>query len=457
MKHRWKVAAAGLLAVSMAMTGCSSRDNSSSGGDKGGASNTTAGGDKGDETASGAFINPDEDCSDYKGTQGVDGDTIKVGTIRPAPGTPNYGIYDNVTRGMEAYFTAANARGGLEAGDGKKYKIELIKKDDAYDPANTPAVARELVEQDGVFAIVGEVGTEPAKAIRDYINDKCVPNIGLATGSSEWGKANEYPWYIAALPAYATEAHAWATYLKEAAPQAKVALLAQNDDFGEAYKDSFEREIKGTDIKVVASESFNAIGNVSPEAQVVALSQKGADVFIVGIGGSACPKALSFIPDTWKPMTFISVTCGAKIAMMLAGGKDQGVYLAQATYDPSDPADADQPSIKEFKEQGKIGGLSDDDIANGLAAPGWGFASMFALGLKNAKTVDRAAVMNALFSLKEAQYGMLREGITVNTDGAKDPWLVEGFRISQREGDGWVEKAPVKNWEGQSNKFAGLD
>ncbi|MCB1255691.1 MAG: ABC transporter substrate-binding protein [Microthrixaceae bacterium] len=450
MKHKWKVAAASLLAVSMAMTGCSSRDDGSSDGDKNQGSDTTAG------EASGAFINPDEDCDDYQGTQGVEGDTIKIGTIRPAPGTPNYGIYDNVTRGAEAYFNAANAAGGVEAGDGKKYKIELIKKDDAYDPAKTPAVARELVEQDGVFAIVGQVGTEPAKAIRDYMNEKCVPNIGLATGSSEWGKANEYPWYIAALPAYATEAHAWVNYLKTAAPNAKVALLYQNDDFGEAYKGSFEREIEGTDIKIVATESFNAIGNLSPEAQVVALSQKSADVFIVGIGGSACPKALSFIPDTWKPMTFISVTCGAKIAMLLSGGHDQGVYLAQATYDPADPADADQPSIVEFREQGKIGGLSDDDISNGLAAPGWGFASLFALGLKEAKTVDRASVMNALFSLKDAQFGMLREGITINTDGAKDPWVVEGFRISQREGEGWVEKAPVENWEGQSNKFADL-
>lgn len=448
MRHRWKAAAAGVLAVSIAIGGCSSRDDSSSGGNK--STTTGAGG-----AASGNFINPDKDCTDYKGTQGVSGDTIKIGTIRPETGP--YSIYDNVTKGLEAYFKAANASGGIEAGDGKKYKVELIKKNDEYDPAKTPALAKQLVEQDGVFAFVGDIGTEPNKAIRDYMNDNCVPNIALATGSTEWGKANEYPWYIAGLPAYATEAHAWVTYLKEAAPKAKIALLYQDDDFGQAYKASIEREIKGSEIKIVASEGFNPLAGTPVEAPVTSLSQSGGDVFIVGIGGTPCPTALSKTPDSWKPMTFVSVTCASKLALALAGPKAQGVYSAQTTLDPADPADAENPRMVDFKKEAKVGGLDDAAIEGGIAAPGWGFASFFALGIKQAKTVDRAAVMNALYSLKDAEFGLLRDGITVNTDGAKDPWAIEGFRIVQREGDGWTEKSPVKNWEGESNKFAGLD
>ncbi|MEZ5311653.1 MAG: ABC transporter substrate-binding protein [Microthrixaceae bacterium] len=450
MKQPWKVAAAGVLAVSIAISGCSSRDDSS---DK--TDDTTADGGKGTQAASGNFINPDEDCTNYNGTAGVEGNTIKIGTIRPETGP--YSIYDNVTKGMDAYFKAKNASGGIEAGDGKKYQIELIKKNDEYDPAKTPALAKELVEKEGVFALVGDIGTEPNKAIRDYMNENCVPNIGLATGSSEWGKANEYPWYFAGLPAYATEAHAWAEYLKKETPEAKVALLYQDDDFGQAYKSSLERNFEGSDIKIVASEGFNPLAGTPVEGPVTALSQKGADVFIIGIGGTPCPTAISKMPDSWTPMTFISVTCGSKLALTLAGAKSEGVYMAQATYDPADPADAEVPAIKEFKEQAKIGGLDDASIEGGISAPGWGFAALFALGLKEAKTVDRAAVMNALFALKDAQFGMIRDGITINTDGAKDPWAVEGFRIAQRKGDGWEEKSPVQNWEGKSNEFAGLN
>lgn len=442
----WKMGAALLLALALTGAACSSRSDSSSDG----SDTTVDGAGSGDSVA---FINPDEDCTDYKGTQGVDGDTIKVGTIRPESGP--YAIYDNVTQGMEAYFNAANASGGIQAGDGKKYKIELIKKNDEYDPAKTPALAKQLVEQDGVFALVGDIGTETNKSIRDYMNENCVPNIALATGSTQWGDANAYPWYISALPSYATEAHAWIEYLKETKPDAKIALLYQDDDFGQSYKAAIEKAIKGTDITVVADESFNPLAGTSTEATVTALSQSDADVFIVGIGGTPCPATLSFMPQTWTPETFISVTCASKLAMSLAGGKDQGVYIAQPTLDPADPADQSNPKIVEFKEQGAIGGLTEASIEGGISAPGWGFASMFAAGLAKAKTVDRAAVMNALYSLDNTTFGLLRDEVTVNTDGAKDPWAVEGFRIAQREGDGWVEKSPVTNWEGKSNSFSG--
>ena len=204
----------------------------------------------------------------------------------------------------------------------------------------------------------------------------------------------------------------------------------------------------------MSSQSFNPLAGVSPEANVVTLSQSGADVFIVGIGGTPCPKSLSTMPATWKPMTFISVTCASKLALSLAGGKDQGVYLAQPTLDPSDPADASNPKVIEFRKQAAIGGLDEGSIDGGISAPGWGFAALFAEGLKNAKTVDRAALMNALYSLKDANFGYsaTRSRSTPMVPRIHGP--SRGLRIAQREGEGWVEKTPVTNWEGQSNSFA---
>ena len=447
-KTPWRIGAALLLALALTGAACSSRSDT-----EGTVSEGSTGSEGGGTEESVAFIDPEKDCTDYQGTQGVEGDTIKIGTIRPESGP--YAIYDNVTKGMEAYFKASNAAGGIEAGDGKKYQVELIKKNDEYDPAKTPALAKELVEQEGVFALVGDIGTETNKSIRDYMNENCVPNIALATGSTQWGGANAYPWYISALPSYATEAHAWVEYLKETKPDAKIALLYQDDDFGQSYKAAIEKGIEGTDLTVVDDESFNPLSGTSTEASVTALSQSDADVFIVGIGGTPCPQTLSFMPDTWTPQTFISVTCASKLAMSLAGGKDQGVFIAQATLDPADPADATNPKIVDFKEQAVIGGLDEGSIEGGISAPGWGFASMFALGLENAATVDRAAVMNALYALDGTTFGLLRDEVTVNTDGAKDPWAIEGFRIAQREGAGWVEKSPVTNWEGESNSFSG--
>jgi branched-chain amino acid transport system substrate-binding protein len=447
MRHPWKAGIALLLALSLTGAACGGRDDDSSDG------GTTDDGTEAPAESAG-FINPDEDCENYEGTKGVEGNTIKIGTIRPESG--NYAIYDLVTQGLEAYFKAMNEEGGLEAGDGEKYQVELIKKNDEYDPAKTPALAKQLVEQDGVFAMVGNIGTETNEAIRDYMNDNCVPNIGLATGSTQWGtEANAYPWYISALPSYAAEANAWIEYLKAEAPQAKIALLYQDDDFGEGYKGAIEKAIEGTEITVVAEQSFNPRSGGTTEAAVTQMSASGADVFVVGIGGSPCPVTLSFMPDNWDPMTFISVTCASKTALALAQGKDQGVFLAQPTLDAADPADAENPKIVEFKRLAQVGGLSTDQIEGGISSPGWGFGAFFAEGLRNAETVDRAAVMNALYSLEDANFGILRDEVTVNTDGAEDPWAIEGFRIVQREGEGWTEKTPVTNFEGQSNDFAG--
>lgn len=450
MRHRARrvglaTTAALLAVVTLAATACGGRDD-----DSGSGSTTTA---KEGGSSSAAFIDPSVDCTDYQGTEGINGDTIKIGTVRPASGT--YAIYDQVTTGLNAWVTYVNQSGGLKAKDGKSYKLELIKEDDAYDPAKTPALVKKLVEQDKVFALVGDIGTEPNLSVRDYLNEKCVPNIALATGSTQWGNNKQYPWYIAGLPSYATEAHAWIEYLKESNPKAKIALLYQDDDFGQAYEKAIKKAIKGTDITIVAEQGFNPLGGTTPEAAVTKLSQSDADTFIVGLGGTPCPTSLKLKPDTWNPATIVSVTCAGKTALSLAGGKDQGVIAAQATYDPSDPADAQVPAVQQFRKDATAAGLTEQQIDGGITGPGWGFGSLFGLGIENAETLDRAGVMNALWSLDTDSFGLVRDGVTVITDGTEDPWAIEGFRIVQREGDGWKELSPITNWEGESNSFAG--
>lgn len=420
------------------------------------ASDTTAAPDGGDTSGEELFIDPEFDCAeDYNGTQGIEGDTIKIGTIRPSEGP--FVIFDQVTAGLEAYINAANEAGGITAGDGNTYQIELVKENDGYDPARTPALARKLVEEDGVFALVGVIGTENNKAIRDYLNDNCVPNIALATGSTEWGRADEFPWYIASLPSYALEANAWADYLAETNPDAKVAILFQDDDFGKAYKLAFEKAVEGTDIEVVAEQGFNPLAGGTTEAAVVQLSQSGADTFIAGISGTPCPQTLGFIPQTWEPEVFISLTCAGGTAMAIAGEAAEGVIQAQAIYDPSDPADAALPAVQEFVEQATIGGLNESQINGGISAAGWGFGAFFAKGLEQTETVDRAAIMNALFALEDAApLGLVREGITINTNGGEDPWAIEGYRLVQRNADGsWQELKGITNREGESNDLAG--
>lgn len=459
MNSKWKRLAALAFATVLVASACGRDDSSSSSDDSDdGSSDSSSSDDSSSESA--AFIDPSIDCADYQPTQGVEDGTIKIGTIRPATG--NYAIYDQVTTGLEAWVTSINSSGGVEAGDGNTYMLELIKEDDAYDPGKTPALAQKLVEDDGVFAIVGAIGTENNLAIRDYLNDNCVPNIALATGSTNWGDAAQYPWYISGLPSYALEANYWLDYIASTTPDAKIALLYQDDDFGTAYKDALEKGIErsntddGTTIEIVGEQGFNPNSGGTTEAAVTQLATTGADTFIVGIGGTPCPNTLKLVPDSWAPTTFISVTCAGNTALGIAEGKDVGVIQAQATLDPADPADASNEAVQNFLTEGAAAGLSEGQLTGGITSVGWGFGEFFKLGLQETEKVERAEIMNALFALDADAFGLVRPEIEIITDDANDPWAIEGFRIAQRNADGgWDELEPVKNRNGESNELAG--
>jgi len=443
--------AALLAATTLVVTACGRDDGTDSATTDDTTETTTADDGSGGEAA--AFINPDEDCDDYQGTAGIEGTTIKIGTVRPAAGP--YAIYDKVTAGLDAFVTATNNKGGVKAGDGKTYTLELVKEDDAYDPAQTPAKVQKLVEQDGVFAIVGQIGTANNLAVRETLNDACVPSIALATGSTEWGKADEFPWFIGGLPSYATEAVAFLDWLKTDQPAAKIALLYQDDDFGKAYQAAIAKYVEGTEMTIAAEQAFNPLNETSPESKVADLASSGADVFFVGIGGAPCPAALRSVPASWTPLTYVSITCASKTAMSLAQGKDEGVYSTQATMDPASTEDQADERVQAFIADAGAAGMAQADIEGGVTTAGWNFGAIFVRALELAPTVDRATVMNTLYSMEGENFGMLRPEVQVNTDGAEDPWLIEDLRIIKRVGGQWTKVADSVSYDGQSNDLAG--
>ncbi|HKY13566.1 MAG TPA: ABC transporter substrate-binding protein [Microthrixaceae bacterium] len=442
----WRAVAV-ILALSLAAAGCGRDDDDSGDSDDSSTDDTSA--------SSASFIDPAEDCEDYQPTQGISGDTITVGTVRPAQGP--YAIYDTVTKGVEKFFDAANAKGGVKAGDGKSYQIKLLKEDDGYDPGRTPDAVKKLVEQDQVFAMVGQIGTENNLSVRTYINDKCVPSVALATGSPEWGKAAEYPWFIGGLPSYAAEARVALEFLEKDNPDATIALLYQNDDFGKSYQAAIEKYIEdtGSQMSVVAQQPYDPNSGQTTEGVTTQLAQSGADVFFVGIGGTPCPRTLTFIPADWQPTVYVSITCSGKIALSLAGGKDEGIYSTQAQLDAASPADQANPKVQQFIQDGQAQGLTMTDIEGGIVSAGWGFASIFARALELSPTVERADIMNTLYSMQDENFGLMRDEMSVNTNDAEDPWLFEQLRMVHREGGQWVQASELVEFDGESNEFVG--
>lgn len=447
----WRGAAALLLVLTMVAGACSSRDDdetSSGGGDD---SSSDEGGSSGDSDSEQVdYANP-EDCTSYDGTQGVSDAEILIGNSLPQSGL--YSVFDQVRIGIQGYFNYKNANGGIEGRD-----LVLKSLDDAYLPERTRQNVETLVGTEGVFAMVGNVGTENNQQAQQYLEEQglCVPNLAVSTGYPGFGDPEQDPWIINGLPNYALESIAFADYLKANSPSAKVAILSQNDSFGEAYVTAFESAIEGTDITVVAKETFDPKTETNPQGQVTTLSGSGADALLLGVTSLPCPNALKSVKDSgWAPLTYVTLTCSSKVLMDVAADAAEGTISTRATYDPADPASQTETAVVDFKEQGAAAGLSPEDLEELNVAAGWNAGAYLAQLLEASPELDRAAVMNTAWYQKDVTFGLFLDGLTWNTDGQNDPFGITQLQFVKRTGGQWVPEGELVDYTDQLREVMG--
>lgn len=434
---RWKGIAALLVALTLVAAACGGRDDDSSSGGSDSGSDTT-------EESATQLADPAQ-CESYEGTQGVTDDKILIGNSLPQSGL--YSVFDKVRVGIEAYFNYTNTQGGIEGRD-----LELKSLDDQYLPERTRANVETLVDTDGVFALLGMVGTENNLQAQQALAEKglCVPNLAVATGYPGFGDPDKDPWIINGLPNYALESIAFADYLKENQPDAKVAILSQNDSFGESYVTAFEKAIEGTDITVVDAQTFDPKTESNPQGQVTTLASSQADALLLGVTSLPCPNALKAVTDSgWKPLTYVTLTCSSKTLMDVAGATAEGTLSTRATYDPSDPANAQEPPVQEFKEQGAQAGLSEADLNDLNVAAGWGFGAYLVQLLKAAPELERASVMNTAWDQKDVSFGLNLEGLNWTVDGAKDPFGINQLQFVKRTNGAWTPEGELVDYTDQ--------
>jgi branched-chain amino acid transport system substrate-binding protein len=211
---------------------------------------------------------------------GITNRTITIGGTFPLTGPAS--LYAVIPPSMKAYFSYINSRKGP---DGKRgvYGRQIVFKyyDDGYNPANSVQLTRKLVEDDKVFAIVGSLGTEVNLAIRPYLNAKKVPQILNATGATAWGAdAKKYPWTGGWQPDYAYEGQLYGQAIAKNSPNAKIAVLYQNDSYGEDYMTGLKAGLGGKASNIVDSEPYEVTA-ADVKAQVAKLRGSGANVFVI--------------------------------------------------------------------------------------------------------------------------------------------------------------------------------
>src|SRR5436189_4360024 len=180
---------------------------------------------------------------------GVTATEIKIGNTNPYSGPAS--AYGTIGKVIGAYFKKVNDEGGING-----RKINYITYDDSYSPPKTVEMVRKLVEQDEVAFVFNTLGTPSNSAIHKYMNQKKVPHLFLATGATKWGDPKNFPWTIGFQPAYQIEAKIYAKYLLKNKPDAKIAVLYQNDDYGKDYLKGLKEGLGDKTGMIVAEASY---------------------------------------------------------------------------------------------------------------------------------------------------------------------------------------------------------
>jgi len=277
-------------------------------------------------------------------TPGVTPTEIKVGGIFPFSGpASSIGL---VGRGVLAYVQSINDRGGING-----RKINYIAYDDAYSPPKAVEHARKLVEADEVAFIFSQLGTLGNTATAKYLKSKGVPTIAIVSGSNKFTDVANFPLTTTSLVSFDTEGRIYAKFLNRTLPDAKYAILYQNDDLGKDYVNAFRELLKSDfDRKVVAAAY--EISDPTIESRIVNLKSSGAGALLVAGTPKFAAQAIRKAHELgWKPMILLNYPSSSVGATLKPAGLDvsTGVIVGTVTMDPADSQWDQNEGMKNFR------------------------------------------------------------------------------------------------------------
>jgi branched-chain amino acid transport system substrate-binding protein len=379
-----------------------------------------------------AFAQSDVTAAD----PGITARTITIGGSFPLTGPAS--SYAPIPAAMKAYFSYINARRGP---DGKRgvYGRQIVFKyyDDGYNPVNSVQQQRKLVEQDKVFAIVGTLGTEVNQAVQPYLNQQKVPQVLVSTGASDFGKDyKKYPWTIGWQPDYVAEGRLYGGDINRNHPNAKIAILYQNDSYGKDYVAGFKSALGTAKVKsqVLREEAYDVLGGGTPQSQLIRLRASGADTLMIFVTPTPTVQTYAIIRAlNWKPANIyvnsVSATdtfMGAAVARSSAATVN-GSISAQYLKDPASPAWANDATVKQYQTlMAKYN--PNGRVTDGLNFYGFAKADTFVRAMyKAGKSPTRAGLMKALLSFNETTPFLL-PGSRLKTS-ATDHFIISHQRL----------------------------
>ena len=387
-------------------------------------------------------------------TPGLTAKTITIGGTFPLTGPA--AAYAPIPIGMKAYFSYINARRATKGEDSARRRGVLGRQiiwkyyDDAYNPANTVQLTRRLVEEDKVFATVGQLGTEHNLAVRSYLNQQKVPQSLVSTGASYWGlQYKEFPWTIGWQPDYISEGRIYGLHIKANFNGKKIAVLYQNDDYGKDYLYGLRAALGKTyaDANIVDQEPYEVTAT-SVASQMARIKASGATIFVIlatptsTIRAYATGKALGFKPEQIYLNSVSATAAFLNIAVGAAGAAYvNGSLSTQYLKDPANPEWDNDPAMKLYHQiMAKYAPSA--NASNGLYFYGVAKAEAFVQALyKAGKNPTRASYMAALLSMNTPNKFAL-PGVVEKTS-AKDHFIISQQQLIRYTSPDWKRQGQL--------------
>ncbi|MBR1165533.1 ABC transporter substrate-binding protein [Bradyrhizobium liaoningense] len=356
---------------------------------------------------------------------------IKIGNIMPYSGPASaYGV---IGKTEEAYFRKINAEGGING-----RKINFVTYDDAYSPPKTVEQARKLVESDEVLLIFNSLGTPPNSAIQKYMNQKKVPQLFVATGATKWNDPQNFPWTMGWQPNYQSESIIYAKYILKNHPNAKIAVLYQNDDYGKDYLKGFKDGLGGKTSMIVMEESYE-VSEPTIDSHIVKLKATGADVFFNITTPKFAAQAIKKNAEIgWKPLHFLNNVSGSIGSVIKPAGFEnaQDIISSQYFKDPTDAQWKDDKAMiawNEFLDKY----YPEANRADASVMYGYIVSQGLAHVLKACgDNLTRENIMKQAANIKDFEPAGLLPGIKVNTSAA-DFAPISQLQLIRFKGEHW--------------------
>ncbi|KYH00391.1 ABC transporter substrate-binding protein [Bradyrhizobium sp. DOA1] len=377
-------------------------------------------------------------AAEKKYDEGASDAEVKLGQTMPYSGPLS--IHGIQGRTEVAYFKMLNEeKGGING-----RKINLISLDDAFSPPKTVEQTRKLVESDGVLALFGSSGTAAQSSVQKYLNGKGIPQLLVSTGANKWNQPKAFKWSTPAFHLYGTEGEILAKYLLSVKPDAKVAILMQNDDFGRDYVSGFKKGLGDKASAMIVKEVTYELTDPTMDSQVAQLKSSGADVFFnVSLGKAASQSMKKAHELDWKAMQLV-VSPSVGRQFLEAAGLDSvnGIIAATPYKQVSSPKWAEDPDVVAYQAFMKKY-LPGEDPKNEIGFAVYSFA--YIMGKIIEACGDNLTRENLLYQathLNNVPAPSLLPGTTYNT--TPDNYVPFKRLVVQKfDGNDWVQVTAV--------------